>query len=435
MFRLSSIAITDLDQQHEIEFNIQRTLEIRVGTQNSSWQEGHTPRGDNSHQNRDPEGFDQNGNNSNVGDDVENEVDYFGLQADLEAQRDDILGIQSAGYQIVSAFDSVLSRIQGEVKRLTDGISDLQRDRTSQDTKTKFMEKNIASIEAEVQHLKDSANDTPKSTRLEAEIAATKQTVSTSIHGIQDTLSELQASSQTIQKEHDSTRSDLGTASLELKALRKELEATEKLAKESAATAKANAKDTLAARTELQRVKEDLARVQSERQTSPGGNAFLAQQLEILSRDMTLIEKRASQVEPLQRELQLLKSRVQWVESRNKPPAVDAGSTVSPFPRHEAAARTGDARRAQDEVSRKRKLPDSNLTEPQSRPRPWAVPPAKRAALADRPSSTLEYHTSKSSRPSLATGADPHKATPGPRFTKSGAIDKRTLPWKRSQSD
>jgi DNA repair exonuclease SbcCD ATPase subunit len=412
MFRLSSITISDSNQENNIQINIQRTLKLRDGSQNSSWPGAHTTTGENEYQGSAPQEYDQNGSRSNV----EDEIHFGVLQAELDAQKEHMQRIDGAGYQIVSALDSAISRIEGEAKKLKDGLSDTQRDLKDQQTNHKCMEKEISSLKSEVKHVKILVDDGSKCKRLEDEIAAAKKSLSSVKEDLQSTLN---ISIQTLREEHNTMRSDLGIALIELKTLRKELEEAKNIAMEGATAAKAAAKDTVTARAELQQVKTELARVRSKRQTPPSNNAFPSEELEILTRNITVIGNRASQVEPLQMELQLLKGRVQRVESCNTPAANDGAALA--FHRHEAA-QTGDARRPQAGVSQKRKLLDSDLTDTQE-----PSSPAKRATLPGWSSSPPGYYTSMSIKPPLATGGNPKAAT-SPRLTRSGAIDKRTLP-------
>ncbi|KAI0136658.1 hypothetical protein BJ170DRAFT_23540 [Xylariales sp. AK1849] len=304
MLRLVSIMTFGSNAESELQLNIQRTLKLRVGSRNSSMPHD----GSSNPKNRGLSGY-WDSNFAHADD----SIDLGVLQADLNAQKEEISRIDSTGYQFVSAFDSTVLRIESEVKKLQDGLSDLQRHSKGQHDQGRILESDVLSLKAQVQNVRQSATNDTKVAQLETGLATATQIISGVREEIAATLDD---STQKVRQEHDSTKSELDETRRQLKGLKNELEHVKKVAKESVSTARAYARDSLSMRAELKQLKEEWASERSKSQTS-GNTTFPTDELEILTRNITKIGNRASQVETLQMELQLLKGRVQRVESRS----------------------------------------------------------------------------------------------------------------------
>lgn len=244
-----------------------------------------------------------------------NSVDLTGLQAYLEAQRADISRIDSAGLQIVAAFDSAMDRVEHEVKKLQDTMAALRRELEGNRDDVSSLKTNVDTVR------KDSRATSDKVRTLDSEVQDLRKNVPSKdvVDELQQALTGLRQSSLDRASEAKGLHRELGLAKSELHrmkddqaALRKQVDDLKKASKESH-MAKDYAREVSALRVEVRQLRQDSMKAPTH--TPVQSNSFSTKELDILTRNITKIGNRASQIETLQMEFQLFKSRLQRLEA------------------------------------------------------------------------------------------------------------------------
>lgn len=255
-----------------------------------------------------------------------NPVDLTGLQPYLESQRADISRIDTAGLQIVAAFDSAMNRVEREVKKLQDTMAALRRDLEGNRDDVSSLKANVDAAR------KDSRAASDKVRTLGSEVQDIRKNAPSKdvVDGLQQALSGLRQSSLDHVSEAKDLRRELGLAKGELNrmkddqaALRKQVDNLKRTSKETP-TVKDYAREVSALRVEIRQLRQETAQ-KTPSHTPIQNNSFPTKELDILTRNITKIGNRASQIETLQMEFQLFKSRLQRLEApeleQPEPPA------------------------------------------------------------------------------------------------------------------
>jgi prefoldin subunit 5 len=325
------------------------------------------------------------------------QADISLIQADLEAQRDQINQIDKAGYQIVDSFNNAVLRIEREVQKLNDTMQSFRRDLdiTREDLTTvkpqlgevKQATKGHKTAISELETQVESAN---KSVSEMQELAADAKTASDQL---KRGLANARTDQQQLQRENNSLRlevtnakkaskdalstakeygKEMASVRLELRDLRGEMEQDRKRHEEdteatrgytnevsslrweikqlaqqleddratrtqgSSQTAKEHSKEIAILRMELKQLRHerDQERAKQVEQSQAG---FSTRELDILTTNISMISKRASHVETLQMEVQLLKTRLQRLESNGPGPEPSSQATISQWGSDEVA--------------------------------------------------------------------------------------------------
>ena len=232
-------------------------------------------------------------------------VDITQLQAELDGQREEIERIDTAGFQIVAAFDKAVVRIEQQANGLNESIVALQK---QLDTKVGGCEDDVSSMKSDLRDVKhDIQSD------LRSRINSLERTVSKFASEIKSLV------------ELASPRTELATlkseVTKEVGSLRGQLKEMKEVAADAVASNKAYAKEIASLREDLRQTKQ---RVDEKLQRSEPKAVFPSRELEILTKNISKISSRASHVETLEMEFQLLKGRVQRLEAANSIPSPEA---------------------------------------------------------------------------------------------------------------
>lgn len=336
-------------------------------------------------------------------------VDMIQLQADLEAQREEINRIDSAGFQVVSSFQSAISRVEQQMRQLNDTIESIRRDADGQRS-------DFRSLKSEVSEVKWDSQNSGVISRLDQQLQTTDRVVT-----------ELRQAINGSKSEASGFRDELSAAQQELHLLRGEndqlkveLEETKQVAREGVHTAKEYESEVSTLRRELKQLRGELGRERLKPAAESGSSSFVSHQLEILTNNVSKISNKASQVESLQMEVELLKTRVVRLESqanaganRNNDHATD--DFISQPGR---LSQTYGGNALQKRTSTGRDVNDLFLDSP----------PKRIATTSDYSSAgTGSYGSNvgwQQSSPLVSNFMDTEDS--GVRLTKSGKVDKRT---------
>lgn len=243
-------------------------------------------------------------------------VDLTGLQAYLESQRADINRIDSAGYQIVAAFDNAMDRVEREVKKLQDTMGTLRRELDGNRDDVSSLKTNVDSVRRDTRVASDETET------LASELQNLRQNIpnSDAVDKLQDALAGLRQSSLDRASEANELRRELSLRKAELQrmkddqmALKSQVDELKKASK-GGQTPKDYAREVSALRAEVRQLRQDTAQ-KPPSHTQAQNNSFSSKELDILTRNITKIGNRASQIETLQMEFQLFKSRMHRLEA------------------------------------------------------------------------------------------------------------------------
>lgn len=336
-------------------------------------------------------------------------VDMIQLQADLEAQREEINRIDSAGFQVVSSFQSAISRVEQQMRQLNDTIESIKRDADGQ-------RDDFRSLKSEVSEVKWESQNSGVISRLDQQLQTTDRVVT-----------ELRQAINGSKSEASDIRDDLSAAQQELHLLRGEndqlkaqLEETKQVAREGVHTAKEYGVEVSTLRREIKQLRSELGRERA-KPTPENSSSFVTHQLDILTNNVSKISNKASQVESLQMEVELLKTRVVRLESQN-----NAG-----------ANRNNDHGPTDDFVSQPGRLSQQNYGGSALQKRTSTgrdvndlfldSPPKRIATTSDYSSAaTASYGSNVGWQQSSPPGSAFDTEGTGLRLTKSGRVDKRT---------
>lgn len=295
LLRQTSVRMTaSQNRRQQVDLNIQRTLHLRERSasgqkQGTSGPEPHTP-------------FHGGSRRS------QNLVDISHLQAELDGQREEIERIDTAGFQIVAAFDKAVVRIEQQANGLNESIVALQK---QLDTKVGGCEDDVSSLKADLRDVKLDIQ-----TELKSRIDSLERTASSLASEIKSLVQLAAPRTELAAVKSELTR--------EVGSLKNQLNEMKKIAADAVNSNKAYAKEIASLREELRQTKQ---RVDETLQRPEPKAVFPARELEILTKNISKIGSRASHVETLEMEFQLLKGRVQRLEGTKSIPSPEAKGT------------------------------------------------------------------------------------------------------------
>jgi uncharacterized coiled-coil DUF342 family protein len=342
-------------------------------------------------------------------------ADLLELQADLEAQREDIQQIFTAGTQIVSEFENSLGQAMKELRDVRGEVAALRQDGDKRD-------QDLASLKAELEELRRDRSHSMLVSRLEQRFQRANRAV-TELRG---SVSSTSNDAADLRVQLSKAQEKLHRVSEENVQLRNELSENRRLAENSVSVAKGYASEMSSLRNEVRQLQADLDRSRSPPATAES-SSFPFQELDILASSISNIRNRVNQVESLQMELDLFKARVKRLEvgalsTPSARTALQGGSEPS-------IIYSGDS--AEDELSLvssvglsplKRKLcpPDSRGSHV-TPPKRMEVTSDYSSANKGTPSSFEEWQTS-------SPITDPASLYPSqPRLAKASTLGKGTL--------
>jgi DNA repair exonuclease SbcCD ATPase subunit len=256
------------------------------------------------------------------------------LLADLDAQRNDIERIDNAGFKVVSALDEAVSKVEADLTKMKDTMSELRREIAGNHD-------DLVSLKSEVKDVKRLAQDQTVVNRLEKQLNAAKA----DIDGVRQELSPLTSG---FQKDLDAVKS-------ELRQSRNDIDDMKALLRDRISV-RDHAKEMSAFRAELSQLRKQLDESRS-KQPDP----FPSRELNILTSNIAKIGSRASQVENLQMEFEILKGRVERIEhaGQSRPAVMKEPGDVSQYRQY-----NGDEYDAIEVVTERRKRSSLVLDDP-----------------------------------------------------------------------
>ncbi|KAH6604762.1 hypothetical protein Trco_006469 [Trichoderma cornu-damae] len=240
--------------------------------------------------------------------------DIMQIQADLDAQQDEIQRIGAAGFQVMSTFDSTVARFEKQMRQLSESVASVREDGEGQRA-------DIKSLKTEMSDAKWSAKGDAVVARLDQQLQTTDRVVT-----------ELRQIMQKSKAEATGLRSELAAAQKEIAEVKKanarlkqDADEAKQAAQEGVATAKLYASEVASLRREIAQLRSELAQESTHQPSMDEDASISSHQLDILASNISKIGNRASQVESLQMEFDLFRTRIQRLEAR-----VVGGGTPNP---------------------------------------------------------------------------------------------------------
>ncbi|KAI0409419.1 hypothetical protein F4802DRAFT_604171 [Xylaria palmicola] len=322
------------------------------------------------------------------------------IQNSIDAQREEIARLDTAGYQIVASFNQTVQRIEEETRKLKNEITQVTGDSSDNKTKTKELSDDVLSVKTEIREIKDALHPLVAQSHFKQESSSIRNTIAEFRVEFRDKWEMHEQRLNLLESNLESTRRDL-------KGFQTSLQSARETAKAALSASSTNTEEELA--------------MDKTYNPSPASAVLAARDIDILTDNITKIGHRASQVESFRMELDLLKGRVQRIEAQ-----------TSNSQRHPA---TNPKRREHQHSypidSERRVSVDFGAEDSLNPDIPSAAPKAHTSASASspthRPDALLSPQPAKTPRLTAGPGI--------PRFTKSGAVDKRTLKKRNSKRE
>ena len=278
---------------HHVDLVVKRYLQLRERTTTASSSRATPGRG---HVGNPPSFVEDQDNASDDG----KHLDISHIQADLDVQREDIDRIDSAGYQIVSAFDKAVLRIEHEMQGLQDSFKNLKQNMGENHD-------HLSSLKTEVIDIKKTAAGIKAVDSLSSLVTSLKTTVSSLRH-------DLDATSMHIRKDLIAVKSSVSRT-------KKEVDDISAVVSGCTSAAEIYANEVKSLRAELTALRKQLMHNRSGQSTTSTNTAASSREVDILASNIAKIGNRANQVETLQMEFDILKGRVERMEADygNKP--------------------------------------------------------------------------------------------------------------------
>ncbi|RYC60624.1 hypothetical protein CHU98_g5577 [Xylaria longipes] len=406
LLRASSVQIKDAGGHGAIQPTIQRLLDLKNPPADEVQPEDSE---DNDHGSRSSE----NRNHRQATNEI---LKLDRIRNEVDAQREDIERLDTAGYQIVVSFNQAVQRIDEEVGNLKNEMVQMTGDLSDHSTKTKGFADDIKSTQAEIKEIQKTLQPLAAQSHYGQESSSIKNAIAEADASWRV---ELCVKWEKHQQQLNLLESKLESARRDLEDFQTSFQDARTTAKAALLASKANTEEIVALKAELQHLRQELALERSYK-SSTTNPVFASREMDIITSSITKISHRASQVETLQMEFELLKGRVQRMEAQTTTSQRDPTVSLQREPHHSQL------------VNLKRKasltchVEDSiNSGCPSS-----AVPNASDDHVAQ--SSTAHAPTLDSPPP---TKARRNSSVAGiPKLTKSGAVDKRTLKKRGSKS-
>ncbi|KAI8632249.1 hypothetical protein F5Y19DRAFT_356188 [Xylariaceae sp. FL1651] len=400
LIRNSSIQIKDASRNVAVELFVQRTLKLKdppVSRVDNLEGRSYGPR------------FSEDDDDSPT---TSDDIDINYLLADLDAQKKEIKRLDTAGYQIVASFNQAVQRIDGDVRKLKNEITQMTGQYSANHTKARGLENDISSLKVEIKVIKQSSQELASRIHCKQEMSSIKTTIAEASESLRLEFTKAWGEHQ---QKYSMLQTNLDNARREIKICQAQLEGTRSTARESSSVSKANTKDITALKTELQHLREELALERSCKSSSTNP-AFPSRELDILTSNITKIGQRASQVEALQMEFELFKGRIQRIETQT--PSAQKDIVVDLHHQEPLHSRPTSLNH--------RSSPDRGLKDGVTFDIPSTISSGARDDHLSW-SSSPTVHRPILSLPPSAKAFKMKAKTNVPRLTKTGAVDRRTL--------
>ncbi|KAI0442109.1 hypothetical protein F4803DRAFT_384201 [Xylaria telfairii] len=333
---------------------------------------------------------------------------------EVDAQREKIERLNTAGYQAVAFFNHVVQQIDEKVRNLNNKIVQVTDDLSGHSTKTKGLADDILSTRTEIKEIQSTLQSLTAQSQQESSSVRniiTKANASLRIE-LCDKWGKQQQQLNLLEPKLESARQDLED-------FQASFESTRTTAKATLLASKANAEEIVALRNELQHLRQELALERSYK-PSTTNRVIAASEMDILTSNITKIGQRASQVETLQMEFELLKGRVQRMEAQTTTSQRDSSVSLQQQEPH-LSQLVNSKCKASPIYPTEDGINFGSLS---------AVPNVSDGHASQSPTASA---TPLNSPPHIKARRDSSR-TGIPKLTKSGAVDKRTLKKSGSKS-
>ncbi|PHH83959.1 hypothetical protein CDD83_2726 [Cordyceps sp. RAO-2017] len=358
IFRLTSITFMASNRRSKAGPKIKRVLTLKIETPSTNLQDNPP-----SQEKKDVDGDDA----VPCGDPAVDAFDLNRIQADLVEQRESIKRISSAGMQVVSNFETVISRVEGQMQRLSESIDSVRTEGERQSDALEALKSEVA----------DAGRDRPSETVV-ARLGQQLQTVDDSVAELGQAARESKSETAALRERLTTTERELQEAKDETATLRVEVNEIKQVAHESTAVSREYACEVSSLRREVKQLRAELAEERAQSRSSKESAPYSSHELDILASSISKIGNRASQIESLQMEFELFKTRLQRLEARTNVSGASS-SRGSAMMSVEADARHDEAQSGYEyEGHTRRKRASTGRDDTQS----FDTTPPKRTALS-----------------------------------------------------
>ncbi|KAL7807843.1 hypothetical protein V8C26DRAFT_423703 [Trichoderma gracile] len=340
--------------------------------------------------------------------------DIIQIQADLEAQQDEIQRIGAAGFQVMSAFDSTVARFEKQMRQLSDSVANVRREGEGQQA-------DIKSLKTQMSDAKWSSDGDAVVARLDQQLQTTDRVVTE----LRQIIKKSQTETNHLRIELSAAQKEITEAKRANARLKKDADEAKQVAQEGVAASKMYASEVASLRREMAQLRSELAQQQDMRHSSVDEDPSISShQLDILASNISKIGNRASQVESLQMEFDLFRTRIQRLEARV------AGSTPNPnrkdvrssFAEYDNVSAAEGSQSHYGSTTRKKRPPltreDSHLVN--------STPPKRVAISSDYPPLGTAGYVSTSGQQQSSPGTMALVETPVQRRTTAASSNKST---------
>ncbi|KAL7810531.1 hypothetical protein V8C44DRAFT_350113 [Trichoderma aethiopicum] len=344
--------------------------------------------------------------------------DIIQIQADLEAQQDEIQRIGTAGFQVMSAFDSTVARFEKQMRQLSDAVAIVRREGEGQQA-------DIKSLKTQMSDAKWSSSGDGDAVvaRLDQQLQTTDRVVTE----LRQLIKKSQTETGSLRKELSAAQKEIAEVKRANVRLKKDADEAKQVAQEGVTTSKMYASEVASLRREMAQLRSELAQQQDMRRHNSSVDedpSISSHQLDILASNISKIGNRASQVESLQMEFDLFRTRMQRLEARV------AGGTPNPnrkeirpsFAEYDGVSAAEGSQSHYGSTARKKRPPltreDSHIVN--------STPPKRVALSSDYPTLGMAGYVSNSEQQQSSPGTMALAETPVQRRMTAASSNKST---------
>lgn len=322
----------------------------------------------------------------------------------IDAQGEKIQRLDTIGHHVVASFNEAVRRIDEEIKKVKKDIDQWKSDPAHTSMRNRAMAHDLSSAKREIKQIKEALQPLATRSHLEEELSSLKYTIvdnSTSLRvDFVDRWDTHERRLKVLESKVDNARQYQDPEDF-----RTLLESTQTSAKAALSASDRNAADIAALKAELRSLYRTPSSPSQRSPPSKTSPSVAQHEIDILTRRITKIAKKASQVETLQMEFELFKRRIERIERRTSSAASHREFATGALPQPEPTSAKRKAVSATHDVE-----DEASLT---------ASSPSTAADEAD------DYVKLPDSPPPAKVRRNPFAKIP--KVTKSGDVDKRTL--------
>ncbi|KAL5615597.1 hypothetical protein BROUX41_005636 [Berkeleyomyces rouxiae] len=266
--------------------------------------------------------------------------------ADLAQMKTDINRIDTAGYQVISAFDHAVSRMDGDIKKAHDSAAQAGIDLGN-------VRNDVTILKTDIAEVKTSLSSAVSMPILEEKLDGVVSKFETSVAPVKKDVTDIKALIKKKAVETDVVKKDVAALKADAKdskaglqnllaqmdPLERELGVLKKAHKESLQMIRDQSKEIMALQNEVKELRYEIEADNQARQLADASQAqsqpqqatgIASQDLDILTMNLSNIGAKAAMVETLQMEFQLFRSRFQRLEQLVSGPQQQQQQTPMP---------------------------------------------------------------------------------------------------------